>query len=395
MITLFDLRKRQDEALIIKISQAFEDTIKVRSLDEDIKTCIGCWSCWVKTPGKCVHKDVMTDFYQDYIKSDKVILLLDTNQGFINHVGKTFLDRTIPHYLPYIELVDKECHHYARYDTYPDLYFYYDHEHLTVAEEKVIEDYLYRTAYHFQSEPYRLIEDDTIVVEKLLERNARNRQIKRQSQDKIDRLVIYNGSPRRKGSNTAMILEHIQSFYNDIEVRDLKEIHHHDAWAESFKEDSHVLFMLPLYVHAMPGHVMAFIEKLQASPGSIGFIVQSGFPEASQSYYLEAYFELLSQRLEREYLGTAIKGGVEGLQIRPPKQQEKMMQSFVNIMDGLLNDGRMRDHDIEKMAIPKRLSNKAILLYKVLEKTNLIHFFWNKQLKDNQAFENRYARPYY
>jgi AcrR family transcriptional regulator len=74
---------------------------------------------------------------------------------------------------------------------------------------------------------------------------------------------------------------------------------------------------------------MAFIEKLQASKGSISFFVQSGFPESSQSHYLEAYFEQLALRLGRTYLGTAIKGGVEGLQMRPAKAQEKMIEPMV------------------------------------------------------------------
>ena len=61
-----------------------------------------------------------------------------------------------------------------------------------------------------------------------------------------------------------------------------------------FESDKHVMFFMPLYVHAIPSHIMRFIEKLKPSQGSISYFVQSGFPESSQSHYLEAYFEQLA-----------------------------------------------------------------------------------------------------
>ena len=103
----------------------------------------------------------------------------------------------------------------------------------------------------------------------------------------------------------------------------MKERDKWDMWTEAFESDKHVMFFMPLYVHAMPSHVMKFIEKLKPSQGSISYFVQSGFPESSHSHYLEAYFEQLALRLTRAYIGTAIKGGVESLQYRPTIAQEK------------------------------------------------------------------------
>ncbi len=39
-----------------------------------VKNCVGCWTCWWKTPGKCIFHD-LEDFYRNYINADKVILL--------------------------------------------------------------------------------------------------------------------------------------------------------------------------------------------------------------------------------------------------------------------------------------------------------------------------------
>lgn len=269
----------------------------------------------------------MATSYPDYVNSDTVILVMDTAQGFINHRAKAFIDRTIPHYHPYIEIIDGECHHVARYESYPEMVFFFDTEGLTSQEEQVIEDYLFRTAYQFKSKPYRFVEEDGgFQVHPLQSRSAKNKAVPFSTVEPMEKLVIYNGSPRRKGSNSTLILEKVVEALGDkVEVRDLKKSDKWEAWAEAFTADEHVMFFTPLYVHAMPSHVKAFMEKLPASKGSISFFVQSGFPESSQSHYLEAYFEQLALRLGRTYLGTAIKGQVEGLQMRPAKAQDSMM----------------------------------------------------------------------
>lgn len=52
----------------------------------------------------------------------------------------------------------------ARYKGYPDMVSYYDTDGLTKQEEQVIEDYLYRTAYHFKSKVYRIVNEKAIAI---------------------------------------------------------------------------------------------------------------------------------------------------------------------------------------------------------------------------------------
>ena len=397
MKTLFDLREKPDGEIIKTIQNFYDETLNVVRLgDMSIKACIGCWNCWVKTPGRCVMKDQMAEFYHDYVNSETVILLMNTAQGFISHKAKAFLDRTIPHYHPYIEIVDGECHHVARYKSYPNMVFYFDSEGLTNQEEQVIEDYLYRTAYHFKSKAYRIVEDGSIELRLLESRKAKRQVVAFESTNPIEKLVIYNGSPRRSGSNSALILKKAADALSDrVEIRDLKEGDKWEEWAEAFKSDNHVMLFMPLYVHAMPSHVMAFIEKLQASKGSISFFIQSGFPESSQSHYLEAYFEQLALRLGRTYIGTAIKGGVEGLQQRPAKSQEKMIEPMVRTIVNLMGEGNLNPTDISQLARPIRFAKGIDILVKLLAKIGIINFFWDKQLKENDAYEKRFDCPYF
>ncbi|MCK8058379.1 MULTISPECIES: hypothetical protein [unclassified Fusibacter] len=165
-------------------------------------------------------------------------------------------------------------------------------------------------------------------------------------------------------------------------------------WADKFSKDEHVLFFMPLYVHAMPFRVMKFIELLAPSKGSISFVVQSGFPESSQSHYLEAYFEQLSLRLDRTYLGTAIKGGIEGLQIRPPQSQDKMIAPFVSLVKTVVSTGRFDSSQVDQMAKPVFLTKITQFLFGTVAPKRLRNFYWNKLLKKNNAFEKRFEQPY-
>ncbi len=395
MKTLLDLREKRDVELYEEIQNLYSEPLKiVRLEDQSIAPCIGCWSCWLKTPGRCIMKDQMSEIYPYYVNSDTVILLISTAQGFINHNAKAFFDRTIPHYHPYIELVNGECHHVARYESYPDMVFHYDTENLTNKEEQVIEDYLYRTAYHFKSKAYRIVKDGNIQLRSLESRNANNHSVPFKSTKPMDKLVIYNGSPRKIGSNSKLILKKTEEVLSDrIEIRDLKDEDKWEEWAKAFKKEENVMFFMPLYVHAMPSHVMRFIEKLKQSKGSISFFVQSGFPESSQTHYLEAYFEQLAIKLERTYLGTAIKGGVESLQMRPTKSQDKMIEPIVKSIVNLVNEGSFNKIDIYQLARPVRFGKFTKILFKLLSK-KFINIFWDKKLKANKAYEKRFDRPY-
>ncbi len=396
MHTLVDLRAKQDGETYKAIQDLFDEPLKIVRLGEkSIKACTGCWSCWLKTPGKCVLKDQMVETYSDYVNSDTIILLMSTSQGFINHQAKAFLDRTIPHYHPYIIMADGECRHLARYDSYPDLVFYYDRKDMTDQEEQVLDDYLYRTACHHQSKAYIIVNDGSFQLHLLEPGKPRRGNLPFASVEAMEKLVIYNGSPRKKGSNSALILEKVaEALGEKVEVRDLKERDNWEVWAADFKNEEHVMFLMPLYVHAMPSHVIEFIEKLQPSEGSISFFIQSGFPESSQSHYLEAYVEQLALRLGRTYLGTVIKGGVEGMQMRPPTAQEKMIELIVKAIHNLACNGSFNPEDIRRLARPVRFGKGAQLIFKLVARFGLVNYFWDHQLKNNDAYEKRFDRPY-
>ena len=115
-----------------------------------IAHCAGCWSCWWKTPGKCVFKD-LNEFYHEYITADKAIYFSKITKGFVSANLKNLFDRMIPLYLPYTTYKTGESMHVKRYDKYPDIEFYYDGQFETANGREIFEQYINRVFYQFYS----------------------------------------------------------------------------------------------------------------------------------------------------------------------------------------------------------------------------------------------------
>jgi len=116
----------------------------------EVTHCVGCWTCWWKTPGKCVFND-LNEFYHEYITADKAIYLAKVTKGFISGNLKSLLDRMIPLYLPYTTYKTGESMHVKRYEKYPDIEFYYDGQFQTDDGLEIFEKYINRVFYQFYS----------------------------------------------------------------------------------------------------------------------------------------------------------------------------------------------------------------------------------------------------
>ena len=106
------------------------------------KDCIGCWTCWWTTPGKCVHKD-LDKFYNDYLTADKAVFFGKVTDNFVSGTMKSLFDRMICHFLPYT-VVSKErrTRHMPRYKKYPDIEYYYDGTFESREAEQIFVDYI-------------------------------------------------------------------------------------------------------------------------------------------------------------------------------------------------------------------------------------------------------------
>ena len=72
--------------------------------EKKIKNCIGCFTCWTKTPGQCIHKDDMTtEIYPKWLAADLAVYATPLYFHTMNSAMSTFKERTLPAVQPFFE----------------------------------------------------------------------------------------------------------------------------------------------------------------------------------------------------------------------------------------------------------------------------------------------------
>jgi NAD(P)H-dependent FMN reductase len=198
-------------------------------------------------------------------------------------------------------------------------------------------------------------------------------------------------------------MEHFLKGYHEVnpteaEIHYLAQTKLTNEHAAAFEKSSTVILIFPLYTDAMPGIVKLFIEQIAHKKygftKQIGFIVQSGFPESNHSLNMERYLKKLAARMECTYIGTLIKGGVEGIQIMPPFMTVKLYAMFQSLGNEFATSGKFNAQIIEKLRKPKKMGLLQRWFFQMGSLTGLANFYWNSNLKKNGAYEKRFAKPY-
>ena len=80
-----------------------------------INYCRGCFTCWTKTPGVCVHKDDMSlELFPKWLEADIAVYASPLYHYTVNAQMKAFIERTLPSLLPYLERKDDITFHPRR-----------------------------------------------------------------------------------------------------------------------------------------------------------------------------------------------------------------------------------------------------------------------------------------
>lgn len=218
------------------------------------------------------------------------------------------------------------------------------------------------------------------------------------------KLTIINGSPKGKKSNTKILTDSFIKGFLSVESNSVIELflkYKKDAEPvkKAFFTSDCLILAFPLYTDSMPGMVKAYIEDLEAFKGKnpdlkMGFIIQSGFPESRHSTFVSRYLEKVTAILGTHFSGVLIKGGVEGIYLKPKWMTRKMLSYFEKSGE-IYGKSALIDTTLKKkLGKPEKLTYFARRFYRIGIKLNMTNFYWNYLLKSNNAYEKRFDKPY-
>lgn len=110
-LIIHDLLKEQAEQFIPQDRNA-----KIIYEKGPVQPCIGCFGCWLKTPGTCVIKDGYHIMPEMLSQCDELVIVSRCVYGGFSPFIKNVLDRSIGYLLPEFENRQGEMHHVLRYD---------------------------------------------------------------------------------------------------------------------------------------------------------------------------------------------------------------------------------------------------------------------------------------
>ena len=210
--------------------------------------------------------------------------------------------------------------------------------------------------------------------------------------------IILSGSPKGnsdKSNSKIFADEFVRKMKNPCEVKYIANSNYREL-AEYIKNFNSIIFILPLYIHAMPGIVMKFIEELEpldTKNKSMGFIVQAGFIETSQHRFLERYLENLVNKLNYTYLGTVSKGEAAGIYMYP-RMFKKVLRLINDLGENYEKTNAFNESIVKKLEIPYDLTKSQLVLLNLVNTIGLGNIGWHKMLKKNNAFHKRLDRPF-
>lgn len=121
-----------------------------------IRHCIGCFGCWIKTPGKCVLKDGYDNLGELLSKSEKLTIISRCFYGCYSPFVKNVLDRSLSYLLPFFKIKNDETHHKRRYQNNIQLEVHFYGENITIEERKTAKKLVKANCINFFVKNYKI-----------------------------------------------------------------------------------------------------------------------------------------------------------------------------------------------------------------------------------------------
>lgn len=144
-VIIHDLTDLQFQLVFPNITEGMQ----IISNNGCIKNCVGCFGCWIKTPGQCVMKDGYENMGNILSQADTVTIISKCYYGGYSPFVKNVLERSISFLLPFFKMIDNETHHRPRYKKAFRLCVYFYGKHITPSERDTAKNMVERNSINF------------------------------------------------------------------------------------------------------------------------------------------------------------------------------------------------------------------------------------------------------
>ncbi len=163
---------RFQEVLLEELKGLQWDADAVRLRELTVTHCVGCFECWIKTPGICRFKDAGPWIAQSFIQSDLAVFVTPVTFGGYSSELKKALDRAICLISPHFIKINGEVHHQARYQRYPRLLVFGLREHPCGESDAIFRKLVGRNALNLHAPAHH-----AALVQSSLDRNGFQQRI--------------------------------------------------------------------------------------------------------------------------------------------------------------------------------------------------------------------------
>jgi len=393
LLPILDVLSRVFEA-----SKAEVVTFPLREMK--LAHCLGCFGCWVKTPGLCVEADAGRDIARAIVRSDVTVLFTPVTFGGYSPELKKMVDRFIQLISLFFQMDHGEVHHPPRYSQRPRLVIVGVQRTANRAEAHVFKTLAGRNAINFHPPSYAA--EVVLASENMDALQGRFEALLTRSDAlpfgdaaaslmpplvmtdaiinplSVRRALLIIGSPKTAEPSTSSALG---SFLLDCLAQrgwstesltlraSLNRPEGESELLSAVERASLVLLAFPLYVDALPHLMTKALTVIAAHRSTTGetapqrliAIVNSGFPETHQNSLALAICREFAEQSGFQWAGGLAYGAggmIGGQPLTQPQRQGAPVKNVIAALEMTANslaEGLPIPADVMKLITKNRI----------------------------------------
>ena len=310
-LLIHDLKKEEWE----KISAEYEGW-KIISDNGQIRPCVGCFGCWVNSPGECVIKDGYDKMGMLIHEADELLVMSRYTYGGFSSFVKNVFDRSIGWVLPFFEMINDEMHHKRRYPESKPISVIFRGDSFTSEDKERAVKYVNAVCTNFHG----TVKD--IVFKECEAETADEAGCKLSEKGSQEMTLLLNCSLRGDKANSKHFLDRLETMING-EKKSLNlssYIKREDELIREFMSAGKIILGMPLYVDGIPSaplRIMERIEKIVKISAACGkkiyLLCNMGFYESAQLVNLVSMVKVWCECCGFDYSGCVAIGAGEML----------------------------------------------------------------------------------